>query len=110
MTKKTSNKLPRPKLALTASQMDGIKKVLSGRRFRERTSSGVLKCLIDGNAHKFAQRLYCDHVSDADFSKFPMFLTELDKLLYKFGGKIKEKPTVSEDDDIDTTKRSRERD
>jgi hypothetical protein len=86
-------------------QAKTILKAVSAKNLRK--SGGILKCLVDGNSHKLAQRMYFDYVSDQDFSKFPLFLQKLDRMLYKFGGKTAKKRHIRDDDDVNSSKKGK---
>jgi len=84
---------------LNQTQMNGMLKALSRNKFRDK-HFGVLKCLVDANSHKMAQKLYYDYISESNFAKFSVFLSKLDNLLYNMGGKPVDKNEVEEDDEI----------
>jgi hypothetical protein len=82
-------------------------KTLSSRK--DKGGPGVLRCLVDANSHKLAQKLFYDHISDSNFSKFPLFLQELDQLLHKFGAKTKTREEIAEEDEeVKPDRKSRE--
>jgi hypothetical protein len=62
-------------------------------------SAGYLRCLIDADAHKWAQKIYSSYISDNDYSKFPSFLMQLDRLLHNFGAKANKISTTKEDEE-----------
>ena len=101
MSKKSNNYLRR----VNQRQVDSLAKIFASKH-RHR-SSGVLKCLVDADDHKAAQKLYFKYISDSDFSKFPLFLQKFDRMLYKFGGKVAERPTEEEDEDLISRKRDK---
>jgi hypothetical protein len=80
-----------------------------------KSSNGYLRCLVDADAHKWAQKIYSSYISDNDYSKFPSFLLQLDKLLHNFGAKANKISTTKEDDEYGSDrkkkkKRNRDRD
>lgn len=63
-----------------------------------------LRVLKDGGAHKLLQRLYADFISDTDFSKYPAFVMDMDKLFKKYGaktGSADDLPSEDEDESAD---------
>lgn len=74
-------------------------------------SGGYLRCLTDADAHKWAQKIYSTYISDSNFSKFPLFLIKLDRLLNDFGAsknkKNGENSSLREDDEKGSNKKSR---
>jgi hypothetical protein len=45
-----------------------------------------LRILVDVPSYKLVQKLYQQYISEGDFSKFHSFMSEMDRLLSRFGG------------------------
>lgn len=95
-----------PKVVLMNKFARALRRNLSEARQQEEDTAHM-RVLTDQAGHKVATKLYHQYISDADYSKLPAFVQDLDRMLAKYGAATGKGDS---EDDEDTSQRPQKSD